>query len=73
MKSATIVGILLIVLGIAGFLVGGFSYTHEKKDVDFGPLQVQHQQTRTIPISPVLGGIVLLAGIGLVAVGARQS
>ena len=73
MKTATVVGILLIVLGIAGFAVGGFSYTHEKKDVDLGPLQVQHQQTSTVPISPVLSGIVLVAGIALVAMGARQS
>ena len=40
MKAATIVGIVLIIVGIVGFAVGGFSFTHEKKDVDLGPLQV---------------------------------
>ena len=34
MKAATLVGILLIILGIAGFAMGGVSFTHEKKDVD---------------------------------------
>jgi hypothetical protein len=72
MKPATIVGILLIVLGIAGFAIGGISFTHEKKDVDLGPIQVSHEQKSTIPISPILSVVALVAGVGLVAVGARS-
>ncbi|HUB17439.1 MAG TPA: hypothetical protein VL990_02310 [Acidobacteriaceae bacterium] len=72
MKAATIVGILLIVLGVIGFVAGGFSYTHEKKDVNMGPLQIQHKQTRTVPLSPILSGVALVGGIGLVLVGARK-
>jgi uncharacterized membrane protein YidH (DUF202 family) len=72
MKAATIVGILLILVGIIGFAMGGISFTHEKKDVDLGPLQVQHKQTRTVPISPILSTIALVGGIGLVVVGARS-
>lgn len=72
MKAATIVGILLIVLGIIGFAAGGISFTHEKKDVDLGPLQVQHKQTKTVPISPILSTIALVGGVGLVVVGARS-
>ena len=72
MKAATVVGILLIVLGIAGFAMGGISFTHEKKDVDLGPVQVFHQQKKTIPISPVLSTLALLARVGLVAIGVRS-
>ena len=54
MKAATLVGILLIVLGIAGFAMGGISFTHEKKDVDLGPVHVSHQEKNTLPISPIL-------------------
>ena len=71
MKPATIVGILLIILGIIGFAVGGVSFTHEKKDVDLGPVQISHQQKQTIPISPILSTIALVAGVGLVVVGAK--
>jgi hypothetical protein len=73
MKPATVAGIILIILGLAGLITGGFSYTHEKKDVDLGPLQIEHKQTSTVPISPILGGIALIAGIGLVVVGAKKS
>lgn len=72
MKVATIVGIVLIVVGIIGFAIGGVSFTHEKKDVDLGPLQVSHQQKSTIPIPPVLSTIALIGGIGLVVVGVRS-
>ena len=71
MKPATIVGFLLIILGIVGFAVGGVSFTHEKKDVDLGPVQISHQQKQTVPISPILSTISLIAGVGLVVVGAR--
>jgi uncharacterized membrane protein YidH (DUF202 family) len=72
-KAATIVGIILIVLGIVGFAMGGFSYTHEKKDIDMGPLQVTHKETRTVPISPILSTVSLVAGVVLMVAGARKS
>jgi hypothetical protein len=71
MKPATIVGILLIVLGIIGFATGGISFTHTKKDVDLGPVQVSHKTQDTLPISPILSTVSLIAGLGLVVVGAR--
>jgi uncharacterized membrane protein YidH (DUF202 family) len=73
MKAATVVGILLIVIGIVGFALGGFSFTREKKDIDLGPVQVSHKQTKTLPISPILSSLSLIAGVGLVVVGARRN
>jgi len=72
MKAATIVGILLIILGIVGYATGGLSFTHEKKDVDLGPVQISHKTQSTLPISPVLSTISLVGGICLVVVGARS-
>jgi hypothetical protein len=72
MKPSSVVGILLIIVGIVGFAVGGFTFKHEKKDVDMGPIQIQHQQTKHVPIPPILSGIALIGGIGLLVVGARS-
>lgn len=72
MKATTIVGIVLIVVGIVGFAVGGFSYTHEKKDIDMGPVQVTHKETRTVPISPIASGVAVVAGVILVIAGTRK-
>jgi hypothetical protein len=71
MKPATIIGILLIVLGIIGYATGGLSFTHEKKVVDAGPLQISHKTQDTLPLSPIFSTVSLIAGIALVVVGTR--
>jgi uncharacterized membrane protein YidH (DUF202 family) len=72
MKPATIIGILLIVFGIIGYATGGLSFKHQKKDVDLGPVQISHQTQDTLPISPILSTIALVAGLGLVVVGVKS-
>jgi hypothetical protein len=72
MKPATIIGVVLIVLAIVGFSLGGFTVSHEKKDVDLGPIQVSHEQKKSFPIPPALSWVSLVAGVGLVVVGARS-
>ncbi len=72
MKAATVVGIILLAIGLIGFAMGGFSFTHEKKDVDLGPLRVEHKQTKTVPIPPLVSAIAVVAGVGLVVVGVRS-
>jgi hypothetical protein len=65
------VGILLILVGVAGFATGGISFSHKKKDVDLGPLQVSHTEKSALPISPILSTLSLVGGVVLVVVGAR--
>lgn len=72
MKAATVVGIVLILIGIVGFAMGGFSFHHEKKDVDLGPLQVSHEKKESVPIPPILSGIAVVGGIALVIAGTRS-
>jgi len=71
MKPLTIVGILLVIVGIIGFATGGISFTHEKKVVDLGSVQISHKTQDTLPLSPIFSTVSLLAGLGLVVVGAR--
>ena len=72
MKPAVIIGALLIVIGIIGFIAGGVSFTHDKKLVDAGPLQIDKKETNTFPISPVLSGIAVIGGIVLVTIGSKK-
>jgi hypothetical protein len=66
------IGIVLIVLGIIGFATGGISFTHRKKDVDLGSVQISHKTQDTLPLSPVFSTVSLVAGLALVIVGARS-
>ena len=38
MKVATLVGLVLLVLGAVGFALGGFSFTRREKVLDVGPI-----------------------------------
>jgi len=72
MKPATIVGFVLILLGLIGYATGGISFTHQKKDVDLGPLQISHKTQDTLPLSPIFSTASLVVGLGLVVVGIRS-
>jgi len=72
-KSITLFGIALIVLGIVAFAYQGISYTSREKIIDVGPLQASVDTKKTIPLSPLLGGLVLVGGIVLVVVGTKKS
>ena len=72
MKPAMILGIVLIVLGVAGLAFQGISYTTREKVVDIGGLQVTAETRKTIPIPLIAGGLALAGGIAVVVVAARK-
>jgi hypothetical protein len=57
-----ILGIVLVVLGLAGLVYGGLQWTRQENVVDVGPVKVTHDKTESIPISPVAGAVCLVAG-----------
>jgi hypothetical protein len=69
----TLVGIALILLGIVAFAYQGITYTSREKVIDIGPLHATADTQKTIPLSPLLGGLALVGGIVLVVVGAKKS
>jgi hypothetical protein len=60
-----VLGIVLVVVGLVGLIYGGVSWTHREKVVDLGPLEVSHDKHDSAPISPIAGGIALVAGVVL--------
>jgi hypothetical protein len=72
MKPATIVGILLVIIGVIGLAYGGISYTKEKTVVDIGPIKATADSRETIPVPPVLGGLALIGGVVLIVIGAKK-
>ena len=73
MKTYTLIGIVLIVIGIIAFAYQGISFTTKEKVVDLGPIQMSADKTRTIPLPPIVGGIALVGGIVLLVAGKRKS
>jgi hypothetical protein len=73
MKSGTIIGLILIVLGVVGFALGGFSFTHKEKVLDVGPIEATADDKESVPIPPILAGLALVGGVVLVAASARRT
>ena len=68
-----LVGIVLIVLGVVAFGYQGITYTTRENVINLGPIQASVDTKKTIPLSPLLGGLALAAGIVLVVVGNKKS
>ena len=67
------IGIVLILAGLLGFVVGSVSITTSEEVVDVGPVEVQREEERTLPIGPIASGAALLVGVGLVGLSFRGS
>jgi hypothetical protein len=73
MNAAKVIGIILIILGVLGFIYKGVSYTTKETVVDVGPLEVQAEKEKTVPIPEILSGVAIVAGIGLLVVGNKRT
>lgn len=67
MKGTSLIGLVLIALGIIALVYQGISYTTHKKVVDIGPIQATKEEHKTIPLPPILGVIALAGGIFIIA------
>ena len=73
MKPTMMIGIVLIVLGIAGMVFQGVSYTTREKVVDLGGLQVTAETKKTVPIPLIVGALALASGLGIIVATSRKS
>lgn len=65
-------GIVLVVLGLAALLFGGLSWTRRDTVVDAGPVEITRDKREGVAIPPVVGGILLVAGVGLLVTRGRS-
>ena len=72
MTMTRVVGVILILIGLVGVLFGGVFWTREKTIVDIGPVEAKTQERDGLPISPIVGGVIAVAGVALLLVPARR-
>lgn len=73
MNAMRITGIVLIVLGLAGFFTGGFSFTKDTSTAKIGPLELVVKEKESVNFPQWLSiGAILLGAVVLVA-GSRKS
>ena len=72
MKTNTLLGILLIAIGIVAFAYQGITYKTREKVVDIGSLHITAEKTKTLPLPPIVGAVALVGGIALLFMGSKK-
>ena len=72
MRPVAIIGIVLIVLGLAALAYQGVTYTSREKVLDIGPIHATAEREKTVPLPPVLGIVAVAGGVVLLITGARK-
>jgi hypothetical protein len=73
MRPASLIAIVLFIIGIISLAYQGFTYTTQKKVVDIGPIQATKQEHKTIPLPPIIGVIALVGGAVLLVADRRTA
>ena len=72
MTATKVLGAVLVIVGRVGLLWGGVFWTREQTVVDIGPIEARAQEREGVPISPIIGGVILAAGVVLLLVPSRR-
>ena len=72
MKTIAIVGIALIVIGLAALAYQGITYRSRETVLDLGPIHATTEREKTFPLPPVLGIAAVAGGVALLIAGVRQ-
>ena len=72
MTPFVIVGVLLIVLGVAALVYQRVTYTSRETVIDVGPVHATADRQRTLPLPPLVGIAVVAGGVALLVAGLRK-
>jgi len=72
MRPIALVGVVLILLGVAALVYQGVTYTSRETVVDLGPVHATADRQKTLPLPPVLGMVAVAGGVVLLIAGLRR-
>jgi uncharacterized membrane protein len=72
MKSANIIGAVLIILGVAALVYKGFSYKSEDTVLQIGSVKATAETEKSVPIPGWAGIAAIVAGVVIIGAGMRR-
>jgi len=66
-------GIILIAVGIIMMVITGINVVTEEKVVDLGTVEITKEENNPISWSPIIGGVLLVAGVVVVLTDRKKS
>jgi hypothetical protein len=73
MKPAAILGVLLIVVGVAALAYQGFTYKSRETVLNLGPIHATADRDKTVILPPVIGIAAVAGGVVLLIAGGRKA
>jgi uncharacterized membrane protein HdeD (DUF308 family) len=67
-----LLGVILLVAGLAGLAWPVVSYTKTEKVVDLGPIEVTAEREKHVPVPPIVGGLAAVAGLVIIVASSRK-
>ena len=72
MRGTMLLGVILLVAGLAGLAWPVISYTKTEKVVDIGPIEVTAEREKRVPVPPIVGGLAAVAGLVIIVTSSRN-
>lgn len=72
MRPISIIGVLLIIAGIAALILDEVSFTKRETVLQIGGAKIEAESKDTFPIPPIASIAAVVAGVVLVVVGYRK-
>jgi hypothetical protein len=73
MKPIAMIGVVLVVFGLAALVYQGITYTSRETVIDIGPIHATADRDKTIPLPPVVGTVAVVGGVLLLIAGSRKA
>ena len=72
MRGTMLLGVILLVAGLAGLAWPVISYTTTEKVVNIGPVEVTAEREKRLPVPPIVGGLAAVAGVVIIVAGSHK-
>jgi hypothetical protein len=72
MRGTMLLGVILLVAGLAGLAWPVINYTTTEKVVDIGPIEVTAEREKRLPVPPIVGGLAAVAGLVIIVTSSRH-
>lgn len=66
------IGVVLLIVGVVMLFWQKISYTERETLVNVGGVKVTADTEKSLPVSPIVGGILLAGGVGMMVAGALK-
>lgn len=67
-----IIGIILIIVGIAMAVTGSFSFQYKKKIIDTDFIDISKRETKTVVWPRITGAVIIVGGVAMLLLSGKR-